>query len=33
LIDAYQPPEPSYVAVPARDGIGHGVSEAPRGLL
>ena len=33
LIDAYQPPEPSYVAVPARAGIGHGVSEAPRGLL
>jgi coenzyme F420-reducing hydrogenase alpha subunit len=33
LIDAYQPPEPSYVAVQPRDGIGHGVSEAPRGLL
>nr|WP_272954987.1 nickel-dependent hydrogenase large subunit [Kribbella shirazensis] len=33
LIEEYQPPEPSYVAVPARDGVGHGVSEAPRGLL
>ncbi|WP_350275753.1 Ni/Fe hydrogenase subunit alpha [Kribbella sp. HUAS MG21] len=33
LIEAYRPPEPPYVVVPARDGVGHGVSEAPRGLL
>ncbi|MBB5978464.1 nickel-dependent hydrogenase large subunit [Kribbella solani] len=33
LIASYQPPEPSYVVVPARDGVGHGLSEAPRGLL
>lgn len=33
LIDAYQAPDPPYVDVPARAGVGHGVSEAPRGLL
>ncbi|WP_329478927.1 Ni/Fe hydrogenase subunit alpha [Kribbella sp. NBC_01484] len=33
LIESYQPPEPPYVGVRARDGVGHGVSEAPRGLL
>ncbi|TDO58746.1 coenzyme F420-reducing hydrogenase alpha subunit [Kribbella sp. VKM Ac-2571] len=33
LIESYRPPEPSYVDVPAREGVGHGVSEAPRGLL
>ncbi len=33
LLDAYQPPEPSFVEVPARNGIGHGATEAPRGLL
>jgi coenzyme F420-reducing hydrogenase alpha subunit len=31
LVRDYRPPEP--VAVPARPGVGHGVSEAPRGLL
>ncbi|NUR94821.1 MAG: Ni/Fe hydrogenase subunit alpha [Kribbellaceae bacterium] len=33
LIESHEPPEPPYLAVPARDGVGHGVSEAPRGLL
>ncbi|GAA3541594.1 Ni/Fe hydrogenase subunit alpha [Kribbella ginsengisoli] len=33
LIDEYEPPEPPHEVVPARDGVGHGVSEAPRGLL
>jgi coenzyme F420-reducing hydrogenase alpha subunit len=29
----YRPPDPPAVPVPARPGVGHGVSEAPRGLL
>ena len=33
LIDAWQGSGPSYVDVPARAGTGHGVTEAPRGLL
>lgn len=33
LIESYRQPEPSSVGVQARDGVGHGVSEAPRGLL
>ena len=33
LIEAYEPPEPSSVEAPARPAVGHGVSEAPRGLL
>jgi coenzyme F420-reducing hydrogenase alpha subunit len=33
LIDEYERPDPPAVEVPARAGIGHGVSEAPRGLL
>lgn len=33
LIEAYQRPEPAAVDVPPRAGVGHGVSEAPRGLL
>lgn len=33
LIDEYQRPSRPFVEVPARAGIGHGVSEAPRGLL
>ncbi|HEU5469299.1 MAG TPA: nickel-dependent hydrogenase large subunit [Actinophytocola sp.] len=33
LIDDYEPPEQSFVAVPARPGTGHGATEAPRGLL
>lgn len=33
LIDEYRQPPRPFVAVPARAGIGHGVSEAPRGLL
>jgi coenzyme F420-reducing hydrogenase alpha subunit len=33
LIDEYVPPRPPAVPVPPRAGTGHGVSEAPRGLL
>jgi len=33
IIDAYERPPRPYVDVPARPGVGHGVSEAPRGLL
>ena len=33
IIDAYEPPARPFVDVPARPGVGHGVSEAPRGLL
>jgi coenzyme F420-reducing hydrogenase alpha subunit len=33
LIAAYERPDPSFVDVPPRAGVGHGVSEAPRGLL
>ncbi|HEX6326182.1 MAG TPA: Ni/Fe hydrogenase subunit alpha [Jiangellaceae bacterium] len=33
LIDAYEPPVPSAVDVPARAARGHGVTEAPRGVL
>ncbi|HWT48610.1 MAG TPA: Ni/Fe hydrogenase subunit alpha [Mycobacterium sp.] len=33
IIDDYQRPARPFVEVPARAGIGHGVSEAPRGLL
>jgi coenzyme F420-reducing hydrogenase alpha subunit len=33
IIGEYQRPPRPYVEVPARAGIGHGVSEAPRGLL
>ncbi|MEU7875380.1 Ni/Fe hydrogenase subunit alpha [Dactylosporangium sp. NPDC049140] len=33
LIEAYQPPEPSSVAVPARSATGYGATEAPRGVL
>ncbi|RVW08733.1 Ni/Fe hydrogenase subunit alpha [Prescottella agglutinans] len=33
LIDEYERPEPAATAVAARAGTGHGVSEAPRGLL
>jgi coenzyme F420-reducing hydrogenase alpha subunit len=33
IIDEYQRPARPFVDVPARAGIGHGVSEAPRGLL
>ncbi len=33
LIEAYQPPVPASVVVPPRAGRGHGVSEAPRGVL
>jgi coenzyme F420-reducing hydrogenase alpha subunit len=33
IIGEYERPEPSYVDVPPRAGVGHGVSEAPRGLL
>jgi sulfhydrogenase subunit alpha len=33
IIDGYQRPSRPFVDVPARAGVGHGVSEAPRGLL
>lgn len=33
LIDAYEPPDPPAVEVVPRRAIGHGASEAPRGLL
>ncbi|MFV8315676.1 Ni/Fe hydrogenase subunit alpha [Mycobacterium sp. 23] len=33
LIGEYQRPSRPFVDVPARPGVGHGVSEAPRGLL
>lgn len=33
LIEEYERPARPYIAVPARAGVGHGVSEAPRGLL
>lgn len=33
IIDAYERPARPFVAVQARPGVGHGVSEAPRGLL
>ncbi|MFZ0717415.1 nickel-dependent hydrogenase large subunit, partial [Mycobacterium sp.] len=33
IIDEYERPSRPFVDVPARAGVGHGVSEAPRGLL
>jgi len=33
IIDEYERPEPAAVQIAPRAGIGHGVSEAPRGLL
>jgi len=33
IIDGYRRPDRPYVEVPARPGVGFGVSEAPRGLL
>lgn len=33
IIDGYEPPDEPAVAVPPRAAAGHGVSEAPRGLL
>jgi sulfhydrogenase subunit alpha len=33
LIEAYKPPEAPAVEVQPRAGIGHGATEAPRGLL
>jgi coenzyme F420-reducing hydrogenase alpha subunit len=33
LIDAYEPPARAFVDAPPRAGVGHGCSEAPRGLL
>jgi coenzyme F420-reducing hydrogenase alpha subunit len=33
IIDEYERPPRPYVDVPARAGVGHGASEAPRGLL
>ncbi|MFF3763943.1 Ni/Fe hydrogenase subunit alpha [Streptomyces sp. NPDC001922] len=33
LIEAYEPPDRPYVPVPPRAGIGHGATEAPRGVL
>ncbi|MCX4595843.1 nickel-dependent hydrogenase large subunit [Streptomyces sp. NBC_01549] len=33
IIDAYEPPPRPYIEVPPRAGVGHGATEAPRGLL
>jgi coenzyme F420-reducing hydrogenase alpha subunit len=33
LIEAYEPPDPPGVEVPPRAGVGHGWTEAPRGML
>jgi coenzyme F420-reducing hydrogenase alpha subunit len=33
LIEAYEPPEPPAVEVTPRAGVGHGCTEAPRGIL
>ncbi|MBY8876260.1 Ni/Fe hydrogenase subunit alpha [Actinacidiphila acidipaludis] len=33
IIDAYEPPSRPFVDVPPRAGVGHGATEAPRGLL
>ncbi len=33
IINGYAPPEPPFVAVEPRSAVGHGASEAPRGLL
>ncbi|MEU1198637.1 nickel-dependent hydrogenase large subunit [Streptomyces sp. NPDC005813] len=33
IIGAYEPPARPYVEVPPRAGVGHGATEAPRGLL
>ncbi len=33
IIDSYERPDPPAAVVPARAGVGHGVTEAPRGLL
>jgi coenzyme F420-reducing hydrogenase alpha subunit len=33
IIESYEPPEPPAVPVEPRPGIGHGATEAPRGLL
>ncbi|GAA0717217.1 Ni/Fe hydrogenase subunit alpha [Dactylosporangium roseum] len=33
LVEAYEPPAPCHVEVPARAGTGYGATEAPRGVL
>ena len=33
IIDAYQPPDPASVEIPAKAGTGHAATEAPRGML
>ncbi|MEU2156042.1 nickel-dependent hydrogenase large subunit [Streptomyces sp. NPDC019396] len=33
IIEAYEPPAQAHVAVPPRTAVGHGATEAPRGLL
>jgi coenzyme F420-reducing hydrogenase alpha subunit len=33
LIERYQPPAPCYLEVPPRAAVGHGATEAPRGVL
>ena len=33
IIAAYEPPAPPYTEVPPAAGVGHGATEAPRGLL
>ena len=33
IIGSYEPPDPPFVAVAPRHGVGHGATEAPRGML
>jgi sulfhydrogenase subunit alpha len=33
LLERYEPPPPCYLEVPPRAGVGHGATEAPRGVL
>lgn len=33
ILETYEPPDAPYVDVPARAGAGHGITEAPRGIL
>lgn len=33
IIAAYEPPEQSFIAIPPRAGLGHAITEAPRGIL
>jgi coenzyme F420-reducing hydrogenase alpha subunit len=33
ILETYEPPDPPYLDVPPRAGVGHGITEAPRGIL